>query len=181
MNKLQLKNKFLGCSLLIINIINEIIVSKKIVLKSVFAVAVLGFILVFSSCKKDEKIIIGLWKYEKMEISELSCIDPFMEMMIRIGFQSSVSVSDFGTVEFTKEGKAITQSTYGNDIGTYKLKGNELIMTTSDGVSGASKYTLPDKKTLVLETNASEIKEVKELIQEAGIIKFVLKMTLAKQ
>ena len=139
--------------------------SKKIVLKSVIAIAMLGFVLVFSSCKKEkdeeskkeepkkeepkkEEVheIVGVWEYEKVELKELTCSNPSLESLIKIALQQPEVVESFieefkGIYEFTKDGKIIA----GDDIGNYEIQGNKLIITESS-ISGTFDFSIAGKK-----------------------------------
>ena len=155
--------------------------SKRIVLKSVLAVAMLGFVLVFSSCKKEEKQIIGKWKYENIELKEFACADPFMEAIIKMGFQTSASkiAKEMGleSIEFTKDGKVISK----NETAKYKVNGNKLTVTDSENISGTFDISF-EKKTMYWNINMMEVagENAAEFIG-MGVTKCTMRITLAKQ
>jgi len=155
--------------------------SKRIVLKSSIAVVLLGFVLVFSSCKKEEKQIIGKWKCEKVELKEFSCTDPEMEMMLRMIFQMGASemAKEMGleTIEFTKDGKMISKS----ETAKYKVNGNKLTITDSENVSGTIDISF-EKKTMYWDMDLLKLagEDAVDLL-ESGVTKCVLRVTFAKQ
>jgi len=160
---------------------------RKIVLKSVLFIAVVGFVLVFSSCQKDEKKIIGKWKYEKIEIKELSCSDVFTEAFIRTmwAMMSPADIADElgGTIEFTKKGKVIAD---GEESATYKVTDSKLTITPDVGESMTCDYSFPDKKTMCLfidlvELNGGALTMSLGGEAEATVTKFVIGMTFTKQ
>ena len=156
--------------------------SKRIVLKSVIAVVMVGFILSFSSCKKEEKLIVGKWKYEKIEIKELACTDPETEMMLRLSFQfgASMIAEELGlkTMEFTKDGKVITNQ----ETASYKVNGNKLTITNSDYLSGNFDISFEKKTTMYVEMDLMKFEEFDaEENEEDGITKCILLITFAKQ
>jgi hypothetical protein len=124
--------------------------SKKIVMKSVAAVAVLGIVLLFSSCQKDEKKIIGTWKCEKTEIKDLSSSDVFMGIWLKTMLQQYLGsgIVFINEVEFTKEGKIMAHTMLGERIGTYKVNDSKLTITSSGFFDGTHGISFPDKKTL---------------------------------
>ena len=156
--------------------------NKRIVLKSVLAVVMVGFILSVSSCQKDEKKIIGVWKYEKIELKEFSCSNPFVEAMVKMSFQmnAGVLVKEMGleTVEFTKDGKVISK----NETVKYKIDGDKLTITGSENISGTFDISFPDKKQMYWNMNMLELygEYAAELIKD-GVTKFVVQITFAKQ
>ena len=186
--------------LVIINIINEIIMSRKIVLKSVFAVAVLGFVLVFSSCKKDdpkddpknepkeepkkEHAIVGTWMYEKVKI-----VDPMQEIMLNTflpmmgidkTFNELFEERFGGTYEFTKDGKVLYQTTEGN----YEINDNKL--TIDIGISGTFDFSIVDKTMywdidLVEMLSEFGIEDANTYLATLGITKIDVRVTLKKQ
>jgi len=163
--------------------------SRKIVLKSVLVVVVLGFVLTLSSCQKDEKKIIGKWKAEKVEIKELSCSDPLLAAFIRAIFTmaSPDDVSEFGgTIEFTKDGKAISYSANGTETATYKVSGNKLTII-ADGESTSFDYSFPAKKTMLWLVNVLEQDDLLGALTEEydgldiPVTKLVIGITFSKQ
>ena len=163
--------------------------NKRVVLKSVLAVVVAGFILSVSSCQKDEKKIIGTWKYKDMEIKELLCTEIFTEMMIRMTFQMGkgyiAEEMGLGVVEFTKDGKAITRSGNKTDISTYKAADNKLTITNSYGISITVDFSIPKKKEMYWDMDIinlfKDMLEEEEDDETTEIIKFVVKITFEKQ
>jgi len=161
--------------------------NRKIVFKSTLFVAMLGFVLLFSSCKEEKKII-GKWKVEKMELKELSCSDPLAEALIKWVFamaSSPADTSDFGgVIEFTKDGKEISYTESGNETSTYKMSGSKLTVTDKDGKTTKCDCSFPDKKTMLWIVNVLEQDGIfGDLSDEykGKITKFVVGMTFAKQ
>ena len=123
------------------------IMSKRIVVKSVIAVVMAGFVLSLSSCKKDEKKIIGTWKYDKVEVKEITCSNPLLNSMLKSfapqalgAYLSSVD----GEIEFTKDGKAMYRST--GNTATYKV--NDSKLTITNNITNIYELSFPDKKTM---------------------------------
>ena len=137
--------------------------SKRIILKSVLAIVVAGFILSVSSCQKDEKKIIGVWKYESVELKEFLCSDPLFGMVIKSTIQQTIgSLMATGTeIEFTKDGKMITRTLFGGSTSTYKASDSKLTIT-SDGVSETYELSFPDKKTMCwdMDMNKKRLEEM---------------------
>ena len=165
--------------------------SKKIVLKSVLAVVVVGFILSMSSCQKEEKKIIGVWKYEKMEVTDFACSDPVVTAMAKpivqqyIGFGAALMSGI--EIEFTKEGTVITRSLYGNGVATYKVNGSTLTITDNGSVT-SSEISFPNKKTLCITEDAdrADLEGFSETLQEdlgieVQVVKLRTAMTLTKK
>jgi len=164
---------------------------RKIVLKGVLFIAVVGFVLVFSSFQKDEKKIIGKWKHEKIEIKELSCSDMPTDTLIRTMW---AMVPDFIDelviiIEFTKNKKVIVT---GNEFAAYKIMDNKLTIILDGGESMTCDYFFPDKKTMCLFVDFLELRggtlDISGLIGEeigaesdAVITKFIIGMTFTKQ
>jgi hypothetical protein len=151
--------------------------SKRIVMRSVAAVAVLGFILSFSSCQKDEKKIIGTWKYESVEIKELSCPDPLMAAKIRLYIQEEIGNSVGGKVEFTKNGMMISSD---GSMGFYKVNDSELIVNSMMyyGIS------FPNKKTMLLTADMTDIITLLAMLvweEDVVITKCIIQETLKKE
>jgi hypothetical protein len=152
--------------------------NRKIVLRSIIAVVLLGVVLVFSSCKKEEKQIIGKWKFDKVEIKELSCTEPIMETVAKMVLPAIVNgiVTEIGleAVEFTKDGKAITKK----ETAKYKVNGNKLTITNSDYISGTSDISF-DKKTMYWDMNVLDfVGEVD--VTDIGITKCIMRITYTK-
>jgi len=152
--------------------------SRKIVLKSILAIAMVGFVLVSVSCKKEEKQIIGKWKFDKVEIKELACTDPITETVAKMVLPAIANgiVTETGleAVEFTKDGKAITKK----ETAKYKVNGNKLTITNSDYISGTSDISF-DKKTMYWDMNVLDfVGEVD--VTDIGIIKCIMRITYTK-
>ena len=138
--------------------------SRKIVLKSVLAVAMLGFVLVSASCTKEKpkeedptpkpkektEEIIGLWRYDTVCIKEVACDNPNIEAFVKI------YVRDFGITahleevfgeayEFTTDGKAIHRTEKGSDKGSYTINGDKLTITDSEKTSSTFDLSFVDK------------------------------------
>ena len=112
--------------------------NREIILKNVLPIALLGLVLIFSSCRKDEKKIIGKWKYKDFEVKSLSCSDPFMEIAARVLIQTTIEnylmTNELsGIIEFTKKGKVVANDEYGSEnIATYEAVNNKLTIFDSD-------------------------------------------------
>jgi len=162
---------------------------SKIVLKSVLAVAVLGFVLMFLSCQKGGKMIIGTWKYKNVEIRDFSTTNPLIEGGLRMGLSMMLPrfVDEMfeGTIEFTKKGKAINQN-WGAAT-TYKANDGKLVITFDDGKVWNLNYSISDKKKMYWDANVLEIfsEEIFEGISQSGIDleikKFVVRLTFDKE
>jgi len=146
-----------------------------------------GFVLF--SCQKDEKKIVGVWKYEKIEIKELSCTDPEFEAELRAEIATiSTYVALMGTVEFTKDGKVTLQNAVGSETGTYTLKNKTLtIVISGESPFGGEKSgggtmdcTFPKKNTMQWDADALQ-QGVNEMLSERGVTKYVVRTTLKKQ
>jgi hypothetical protein len=120
-----------------------------------------------SSCKKDEKRIIGVWKIEKTELKEFECSNPVMTAMLRPMVQQTMgSAAAFTSgieMEFTKNGKVIGRTPYGTDEATYKVSNGKLIITDKDGSITTYEISFPDRKTMCATTDADI--ELSELLQ----------------
>jgi len=125
--------------------------SKKNVLKSSIAVVLLGFVLCMSSCKKEEKQIIGKWKAESIIVTELACSDPVMTMMLKPRLSHFFEDSDSAVeYEFTKDGKATVKIDDEEDLietATYKVNGNKLSLTFKS-MTQTYDLSFPNKKTM---------------------------------
>jgi hypothetical protein len=146
--------------------------SKRIVLKSVIAVVMVGFILSFSSCNKDEKRIVGMWKFEKTEITDFACSDPLMTVTLKPILQQyagfGMGVLSQVEIEFTKDGKMITTSPYGGAITADYTVSNGKLTIISDGSTDVCDISFPDKKTMWMDDNASEEERynISEMLRE---------------
>jgi hypothetical protein len=173
--------------------------SRRIVLKSSIAVVLLGFVLVFSSCKKKEEPkpqptpsqneIVGVWKYQKTELKEFSTTaDPSTEAMLKMFLQQQMSGDSGGKVEFTKDGKVIFRDGSGEEeeSGTYEIKGNKLTITTEGGIEtydySISGKTMYWKANMDAETLAYLSMAMSMFFEEEiAITKCVMQVTLVKQ
>jgi len=173
--------------------------SKRIVLKSVLAVVMVGFVLCVSSCEKDnppkkedpkkeepkEHAIVGKWKYEKIELKELVCSNPLMEDIVRGVLQQPDIINAFaadftGDFEFTKDGSVIRKTTAGNDTGSYTINNNKLTMTSSS-ISGTFDFSITNG-TMYLDINAFDFAgEYAAQLAGMGITKIILTITFTKQ
>jgi len=165
--------------------------NRKIVFKSSLFVTMLGFVLLFSACKEERKII-GKWEYKKAAIKELSTTNLRMESIIRTAFPTMFPTvmpyivgNDFnGITEFTKKGKIIYHGTNGGKTATYKINDTKLTITSDDGKSVTYDYSFPDKKTMYWDINVIEIygEMLAVYLQSAGIemTKFVVRLTFEK-
>ena len=140
--------------------------SKKIVLNSFFAIVMVGFVLSFSSCQKDEKKIIGTWMLEKVEVKDFACADPLMTTELKPLVQQIVGGSG-NEFEFTKDDKAIFGNAYGKIVATYKVNDSKLIMTFSDGSVETYELSFPDKKTMqwAIDANKDMLEELSENLE----------------
>ena len=161
--------------------------SKKIALKSVFAIVMVGFILSVSSCQKEEKKIIGEWEYETATVTEFSCSDPLLSIFARSIIQQSLSGMAGTKIEFTKDGKAITVAGGMRNVGTYKVNGNKLTLIT-DGYSETYDVSFPKKKEMQwdMDMNAEMLEVLSWTIafyleEEVEITKCKATMTLTKK
>ena len=169
--------------------------SKKIVLNSFLAIMMVGFVLSFSSCKDDSgnngtktsEGIVGIWKYEKAELTDFSCSDPSMTATLKSILQQSMESVSGNEVEFTKDGKAIFRSIEGYEEAAYEVKNNKLTIT-SEGVSETYDLSFPDTKTMLwdMHADAEMLAELSgffsELFEEdIEITKCSMRLTLKKQ
>jgi hypothetical protein len=179
-------------------------------MKSVAVVAVLGFVLAFSSCKKDddpkpkeepkkEHDIVGKWKYDKVELKEFECSDPLMTIMLKTVIQQYMSMGMAemmtGEIEFTKDGKAITRmAEESDDVATYTVNGSKLTTTSEDGFSTTYDISFPNKNTMCWDMNADAdaleelseglqmlVEEVFGLEGEVQVTKCKIQMTLTRK
>lgn len=162
--------------------------NKRIVLKSVLAVAIVGFVLVFSSCKEEKKLI-GKWKSSGMTIKELKCSDPageaFLRLLLGAGQGMMADSMNLGTMEFTKDGKVISNSGGQSQTGTYKATDKQLTITMSDGIPVTMDYSIPKKKEMILEMDLTntfgEMGDVEFGTLSFKILKLVVTATYQKQ
>ena len=140
--------------------------NRKVILKSILAIVMVGFVLSAASCKKDNsgsgkeepkkeepkesQAIVGKWKYEKVELHEFTTVIPDMDVTIKkmledMGIDEMLSETFseiFEMIEFTKEGKAILYSQEGNAEGIYTINGKKLTITQSDGSPVTFDYSI---------------------------------------
>lgn len=125
--------------------------SKKIVLRSVYAIAMIGLILSVSSCDKDEKKIIGVWEYESVILKDFSCSDPSMTVTAKATVQESLNNMIGSKIEFTKKG--VTISLNDGSMGTYKIEDHKLILGEGSGFVQTYDLSFPEKKKMQMETD----------------------------
>ena len=160
--------------------------SKRIVLRSLLAMVMVGFVLSLSSCKEEKKIV-GVWKYDKVDIKELACSDPLTTIMLR-SFAKQMFESAVGSeVEFTKDGKALFRGGDGTETGSYRVSDNKLAIS-SGGLTETYNLSFPDKKTMCwdMTMDKSMLEEYSLLIslfleEEVEITKCAIQITLKKQ
>jgi hypothetical protein len=138
---------------------------KRIVFKSVLAMVMVGFILSFSSCGKDEKKIIGVWEYESMSLKEFACSNPFYSTMLKSAYSQTLAGSVAGEVEFTKDGKVVAVGGGMRMAGVYKVNDSKLTLI-ADGMSITYELSFPEKKKMHWELNYGPA-ELEELSDEA--------------
>ena len=176
--------------------------SKSVVLKRVATVAVAGFVLIFSSCKKPieepkdepkkepkEHAIVGTWKQEKTEVKELDCGDPVVEIMLKSMLQQLFGQNADMTAEFSANGKAKFSTALGQEqILDYKVEGDKLILTDAQGLAQTYDYSITDGKKMYWDMDMDV--ETREMLsdiileyygQEVEITKCVMRMTFNKQ
>jgi len=132
--------------------------SKKNRMKSVIAMVMAGFVLCLSSCQKEEKRIIGKWKPEKVEVTELVTTNPMQTAILKPIIQeymSSTYIELVREIEFTKDGKVFITASMGMGAGTYEVENGKLIMSSGTKVERVD-ITFPDKKTMQLKEDADE-------------------------
>ena len=131
--------------------------SKRITLKISLAIVAVGLVLSFLSCMKDEKKIIGVWKYEKTELREFSCSHPIVTANAKPLAEQYFAGTITGEVEFTEDGKAIfVSSEYGEVMATYTLSNNKLTIVTPIRTE-ISEISFSDKKTMCLTRDADTL------------------------
>ena len=183
--------------------------SKRIVLKSVVAIVMAGFVLSVSSCKKEddpkkddpkkespkESTIVGKWKSEKVEASEFECSVPALtsglKSIIEKFMEDEGSIGINTEMDFTSDGKVIS-SIYGASGATYNVSGNKLTITAGS-LSTTYDVTFPNSKTMYCEEaeiDSEMLGAMSDVIQqfltqmgmpvEVRITKCRIKTTLAK-
>ena len=154
--------------------------NKRTVLKSVLAVAILGFVLVFSSCKKEEQKIIGTWKCQKVEIKELQAT-PEIETAVRSLFVLAQGLikESFGTVEFTKDGKMLSTSNGVAVVSNYAVNGSKLTLTYPEDATSTTAEISFKKKEMYMDSDMNGFLGSDD--ENSKITKFVVRMTLEKQ
>ena len=142
--------------------------SKRIVLKSVLAVVVVGFILSMSSCQKDEKKIIGVWLYNKIEVKEFVCSNPLLTAILKPLVQQYLGGSGVsGEVEFTKNGNVILHAGTYTENATYKVSDSKLTITYNNGSSETYTISFPDKQTMCwdIDMNRAMLENISDELQ----------------
>jgi len=178
--------------------------SKRVVLKSIVAVAVAGFVLMFSSCKKpnDEQkeipqeepkeepsAIVGVWIYEKIELYKLTCEDPSDELLIKAFIQMGLlnefaSKIAYETVEFTQDGEVIYNANT-NDTDSYTTANNKLTIT-KNGKSSTYDYSIANNKLywdidiLKMVDEHAEFAPYKSYLAVYSVIEGVIRVTYTK-
>ena len=153
--------------------------SKRNVMKSVIAMVMVGFILSLSSCQKDEKKIVGVWKHEKGELKEFACTDPILEAQLRAIFQAEV-LDNSGTVEFTEDGKAIFLNEGRKEVGTYTIKDGVLTIIAIENMHGDFTCSFPNKTTMQWDADFLAGASASQFLA-MGITKCTIRVTLKKQ
>ena len=135
--------------------------------------------------------IIGIWEYEKVEIKELTCTDPLMDLMVRSILQeygATEIISSYlnldGTYEFTKEGKVISETAIGNNVSDYTINGKNLTIsnfpqTINLSISNNKMYWDMDMMDFIKEN----FDDLLEMAKEMGIeiTSLVVRVTFVKQ
>ena len=140
---------------------------KKIVLKNLVSIVLAGFVLLFLSCDKDEKKIIGVWKYDKVDVIDFACSDPLTTSMLArfvpqiLGAYLSTHDSE---IEFTKNGDVIYRGTGNTAI--YRVNDGRLIITGDD--INTYDLSFPDKKTMQWEQDMDRyyLEMISEMIED---------------
>jgi len=131
--------------------------------------------------------IVGTWEYEKIEVKEVKCDNPAMELAIKAGFQqfAGESFDDYlgGTYEFAQDGKLIYQTGIGDGEANYTVNGSKLTITDFDFVSGTFDFSISDKK-MYWDVDGFEMADqigISDLLTGMGVTKIILRITLVKQ
>ena len=163
--------------------------SKKNVLKSLLAMVMVGFILSLSSCQKDEKKIIGVWKYDKVELEEFSCSNPAMTAIVKPFVKQNLGLSTMfvAEIEFTKDGKMITRTMFGESAANYSVNDKRIIIT-SEGEAATCGISFPNKKTMQWNASASkyELEQLsftlsEEFEEDVEVTKCIYRIILTKK
>lgn len=123
----------------------------------------LAFIFVLVSCDDnnfppgpEEDSIVGTWEFLKIESKEVNVSTPELIIAITRDIRKENENPRY-TMTFTKDGKIkFVMGTQGNTEGTYTLKGDSLIYTTS-AVSSTFK-----SKILILDNNMTKLSNITE-------------------
>ena len=179
--------------------------NKRIVLKSVAAVVMAGFILCASSCEKEkpkengtgtntgdgkdtttvkEHAIVGMWEYETIKIQEIECEEPLMAIMIQTAFQESRIAEQFeeifgGTYDFTKNGKVIHLTDEGSVEGSYTIDGNKLTISDFEGLAGTFDFSIANKK-MYLDISLFDMTEIAAQYGLGSYLDMILSMGVTK-
>jgi len=183
--------------------------NRKIALKSVLAVAMVGFVLVSASCKKEdpkkedpkpkpeEKVhqIVGTWNYETVSLKDVVCDDPATKVAMFYMFENFEMASNIetilgGTYEFTADGKTTHKINDETEKGSYVVDGSKLTITyAEDNVSATFNLSFADK-AMYWEFDIFDMTEILakhgyepylDLLSDYEVTKAVLKITLKKQ
>jgi len=143
----------------------------------------------FTTIQGTPKIsgIVGVWKYEKIEIKEVKCDNLTTELAIKMGFQQMAGESFDGylggTYEFVKDGKLIYRTGIGDGEANYTVDGSKLTITDFDFISGTFDFFISDKK-MYWDVDGFEMANqigMSDLLIGMGVIKITLRITLAEQ
>jgi len=132
------------------------------------SVVLAGFVLLFFSCGKDEQKIIGVWKYDKVDVIDFACADPFTTSILT-PFVPQILEAYFSMhdseIEFTKNGEAIYRST--GNTANYRVNDGRLIIT--DNRINAYDLSFPDSKTMQWEQDMDRyfLEQISEMIEES--------------
>ena len=165
--------------------------NKEVILKNGFLIALLGFVFIFSSCRKDEKKIIGKWQYKNFEVKSLSCSDPNNEIGLKLFAklvieESLIMDNGFGGVfQFTKKGKVVVYNEFEKvEIATYQTNKNKLTIFDADynGEEIVScNYSISNRKMYwdidILEYLGNQL----ETLTETEITTFIIRLTFEKK
>jgi len=131
--------------------------------------------------------IIGTWEYEKIEVKDVTCNDPIMELTIKMGFQqyAGESIDGYlsGTYEFAQGGKLIYQTGIGDGEASYTVNGSKLTIADFDFVSGTFDFFISGRK-MYWDVDGFEMADqmgLSDLLTGMGVTKITLRITLVKQ
>ncbi len=133
------------------------------VTKSLLAVALLGFIISFSSCKKEEAdLIVGTWNFSSMEV-DVKTNNTFFDELIKTAVASQYgSMTNEATITFNEDG---TYNTTSKDEDG-KIETNNGKYTLVNNV-----ITLDGEMTMTCNVSKKELKlslDIKDIFEEGG-------------